>query len=183
MKRVLFIAAVFACGAVPAFAQEPGSIGVVMGYPASFGVQWHVSERVAIRPEFKFSHTTGESDSSTLKTSSWSTSYGLGALFYTSTDGSLRTYVSPQFLYLRGTADTEGGGVSESEQAGNAYQFTGAFGAQYGLGSRFTVFAEVGLSYAHTTSEYRSDTSSFSGKSSNDSITTTSRVGVTLYFK
>src|SRR5262245_13190537 len=44
----------------PAAAQEKGQVGLTMGAPAAVGIVWHVTDRVAVRPELVFSRVTNE---------------------------------------------------------------------------------------------------------------------------
>jgi hypothetical protein len=82
---LLFAASVFCTNS--AYAQDTRSFGVTMGYPASIGVLWHLSEGVAVRPElsFDFFSTETENDSPLGGDSSQdghNVSVGLSALFY-----------------------------------------------------------------------------------------------------
>ena len=84
--RAFSIAAMSACvmvaGVVRADAQEKGQAGITMGYPASIGVLWHLSDRVAIRPEFSFTNTDSSSVSLvSAGTQFWSLGTGVSALF------------------------------------------------------------------------------------------------------
>ena len=44
-----------------AHAQDHGTFGIVIAFPQAVGAQWHVSERVALRPDFAFSFNGNES--------------------------------------------------------------------------------------------------------------------------
>jgi hypothetical protein len=128
-----------------AAAQEPGHAGVTMGYPASIGVMWHVTDDLAIRPEFNFDRASNGSDSTLVpSTTAWSVGVGASALFYVATTDNLRTYVAPRFTYAR----TSG---SSAITPTNSYSFFGLFGAQYAVGSKFSVFGETGLGYSRRT--------------------------------
>ena len=178
---LLFAVSVLCAG--PAFAQDQRPIGVTMAYPASVGVLWHVSEKVALRPELSFVHTSTEQDASILagdtelSGSGNSLSVGFSALFYLAKWDMLRAYVVPRYAYSRSTSETEGpfGGANfESTTTGH----TGgvAFGAQHALGERFAIFGEIGLAYERartevTTTELR-----------RTSFGTRSGVGVVVYF-
>jgi hypothetical protein len=95
-----------------------------MGYPASVGLMWHISERLALRPEVSFSTSTNEnptsivlvgtspslmsSSSSTRSTSSSSTiGVGISGLFYVGKWDALRAYVAPRFVYSRASGTSE----------------------------------------------------------------------------
>ena len=172
-SRWLFVALLF----VPsvAAAQQPGDVGVFMGYP-SLGLVWQVSEKVAIRPEIAFSSTSSEVNSSfsTGTSHGWNLRVGGSALFYLKDADRLRTYVAPQFSYSRTHTETSS---SLSEAAGNTYGFAGLFGAQYSLNDRFSVFGELGVSYTHST---LSDLIRTDSKA--DNWGTRTGVGVILFF-
>ena len=161
-----------------ASAQERGDVGVFMGYP-NLGFIWHVSDKIAIRPEIDFSFSDNEIDSSFGNSSdatSWNVEFGASALLYLNSADRLRTYVAPQFSYAR--ASTDSGSNILGGLVGNTYGFAGLFGAQYSLNDRFSVFGELGLGYSHISSE--SDLTGRTGTSSNVSLRR--GVGVILYF-
>ena len=181
--RALSIVALGACvmavGTARAGAQEKGQAGITMGYPASVGVLWHVSDRVAIRPECSFSWTDGSSAGIIASsTQFWSFGTGVSALFYAPAHDNLRTYVSPRFTYTRSQGDSD-----TSASTTTAYSFAGMFGAQYALGRRFGIFGEVGVGYARqggsTTTQFLGQTRT---ESNGNTIGTRSGVGVVLYF-
>ena len=135
-----------------AAAQEPGDVGVFMGYP-NLGLIWQVSEKVAIRPEISFSWGSTDIDSGfggSGTSHSWSVGFGASALLYLSNADRLRTYVAAQFTYDRSEAES---GISGTRAVGNTYGFAGLFGAQYSLNDRFSMFGELGLRYVHSTTE------------------------------
>lgn len=181
--RAFWNVAVAACvtmvGAARADAQERGQAGITMGYPASIGVLWHVSDRVAIRPEFSFSLTDSSSASIVDAGSQfWALGTGVSALFYATAHDNLRTYVSPRFSYTRTNGDSN---ITKSTTT--SYSFAGMFGAQYSLGRRFGVFGEVGFGYARQTGSTTSNVLTVTRIASHsDSIGTRSGVGVVLYF-
>ena len=169
-------------------AQETGPVGVVMGYPASVGVIWHASDRIAIRPEVTFSFMSGDSSASTgsVVTTSSATAVGFGVsgLLYLGAKSDLRMYVSPRFSYGRNSSSAESApGDSRSENSSDNYSLAGSFGAQYALGKRFGVFGEVGVVYAWQTSSFSSTAANVIGnESSGNSVSTRTAVGVTVYF-
>jgi hypothetical protein len=169
---------------VAATAQEAGHAGITMGYPGSVGLLYHVSERVAVRPEFTVSTITSSSISTVVSTGSRSWAFGVGAsaLFYFAKRDNVRPYVSPRFTYLRTSTTFESGNllgspaVSTSNHA-DGYSASGSVGAQYSPNDRFGVFGEVGFGYART-----NGTSGTASKSTSDSWSTRTGAGVVLYF-
>lgn len=191
MRRVLLTVAALLF-AVPAAAQESGQVGVAVGYPSAIGVIWHVSDNVALRPDFTFSRTGAESVSpSTGETSSWSVGFGISGMFYTGkVRDDVRLYVTPRFAYSRGQAnsETEGAFPHASDSDSDAFTYSGAFGVQYSPVRRFSVFAEAGVQYltAESTSTATS-TSPFSSsvatsKTNQSAFGLRTAIGVVLYF-
>lgn len=150
--------AILALGAVllvagTASAQDK-KVGLTMGYPSAFGVLWHVSNKVALRPELSLaggsSKTNGsgfssESDATTIAT-------GISALFYLNTADNLRTYISPRFTYSHATTEQDLSSIttSNAKTTANNTAGQGSFGAQYYVSNRFAVFGELGVSFGHT---------------------------------
>ena len=158
IARILSLAAFTGLGAVSmAGAQDQGKVGITMGYPASIGVLWRVSDKVAIRPELSLSGGSAETSGSSFESESdnWNISTGASVLFYLHKYDQLRTYFSPRFTYSRLSTTNEASGVTNSTTTttGNSFGGAGLFGAEYSLGNKFAVFGEVGFGLNHTTTE------------------------------
>jgi opacity protein-like surface antigen len=182
-----------------AHAQDTGRVGLTMGYPAAIGVVWHVSERVAVRPELSWSDNSSESTSTvtftiqgisntttTRSTSDgWTVGVGASGLFYMRKSDGLSTYVSPRVMYTRSVSSTSSSNATGSllpqptEFRNSGYLASGSFGAQYALGRRFGVFGEIGLAYSRSTN---SNNLSVAGNNSSRTISTRSGAGVLFYF-
>ncbi len=162
-----------ACAA-PAFAQDAGKVGIEMSTGNALGLVWHVSDSVAVRPEFSFHKGSSDSTtgSTTLTTDGNSVGLAGSLLFYTSKHDNLRTYLTPRFDFARAKSTT-----NSVERTSKAYAASGSFGAQYGLGDRFQVFGEFGLEVAWTPEETVAGTTIKS-----DSFGTRSAVGVAFIF-
>jgi hypothetical protein len=172
-----------------AYAQEKGQTGLTMGYPASLGVVWHLSDRAAIRPEISLSNSSSESQGSTpgvIRSSidTWAVGVGVSGLFYVRKWDNLNAYVSPRFTYSRGTTTAEIGGLSTgpTESLTRAFSVSGSFGTQYSLSRKFSVFGEVGVGFSD--SEGTTRLSPFDGdlKSTGHSWSTRTGIGVLFYF-
>jgi hypothetical protein len=140
-------------------AQEKGQTGLTLGYPASVGVIFHLTDRVALRPEFSVSKSTTSDELSSpigsTSTGSWALGVGVSGLFYIKKWDNLRAYLSPRFTYTRSqtTLDTNVlAGVRTVANTLNSYGAIGSFGAQYSLSRRFGAFGEVGFGYTRQTS-------------------------------
>lgn len=179
--RRSFVALFVTClCAVPltASAQEKGKVGVTMGYPAAVGFLWHASEKIAVRPEFNFSHSS--TDTPFGEGSSDSVGLGVTALFYTAKWDNVAAYIAPRFAWTHSTGRSESdfGGDIENESNADSYNYSGSFGAQAWIGTRFSVYGEVGFAFSHGTA----DSSLGSGESKGKGFNIRSGVGAVFYF-
>jgi len=170
---------VLCLAAAPSWAQEPGDKGITISAPSAIGFIWHLSPRVAIRPEVSFSFGGVDGEGSTPDLSSHSFSLGAGALFYTGHWDNLRTYVSPRLSYHWNSSSYESG-MTTIDTTNDAWSFAGSFGAQYSLGTRFAVFGEAGVQYGTATSEAPSVFGSV--ERTTWSFGTRTQLGVNFYF-
>lgn len=192
---VLLVAALAMGQARPASAQEAGSVGLTMGYPAAVGVLWHITGGLAVRPDLSLSWTSSESVNTsdlalpgvpprriTSRADSFQTSIGVSALVYVHTAERLRLYVAPRVAYLRTTVDLDddSGVVNAFDTHTDGYLVSGSLGAQAAVHERFAVFGEVGLQF--TSQRSSSSFSTARLKDENRSVGLRSAVGVTLYF-
>jgi hypothetical protein len=199
----LALAAGAALSARPCAAEEPARVGLAMGYPASVGIIWHVSDSVALRPELSFSHASTSTDASsssplafTSTIDSTQVGIGLGALFYVGKWDALRAYVSPQLAYARASGDSTSSDIlpvipglpalaatPTVSTTVSTYTVTGSVGAEYSLARRFAVFGEVGYGYSRASSSSSSSSvlSTALHQTTNATGTRTA-VGVILYF-
>ena len=180
MKRSIVGFAVMAACLVPtlASAQEAGKVGVTMSFPASVGIIWHASEKIAVRPDFSFAHSS--TDTSIGETSSDSVGLGLSVLFYTKKWDNAAMYVAPRFLWSHASGESRADvGDFESDSSADAFAYSGSVGAQGWIGSRFSVFGEVGLSYTSTSSD---SSSPLASEVKTKAFSLRSGVGAILYF-
>ncbi|HEY7285092.1 MAG TPA: hypothetical protein VH497_06610 [Vicinamibacterales bacterium] len=146
-----------------ALAQDPGQVGITMGYPTAVGVIWHVSDSIAIRPEVNV--TTSTTNVTLSSTSATAYGVGISGLFYVKHWDALRAYVAPRYAYQHGSATSSTGidlpfplpidlPTFQSSTTTSQHNFSGLFGAQYLLHRHFGVFGEVGATYTNTTSTF-----------------------------
>jgi Outer membrane protein beta-barrel domain len=176
-----------------ATAQDRGDAGISMGYPATIGLVFHVSERFALRPEVNFNRSTSERDSTFVDYDSKSSAFeiGISGLCYVGRWDKVRAYVSPRYAYRRAESsvsasaldlpdlDLPGLGIPDTQTTTfTGHTFGGSFGAQISLHERFSVFGEAGISFST-----QQVASGFS-PSDSDSKAVGSRtaVGVVFYF-
>ena len=181
-------------------AQDDPRVGLVMAYPASIGVMWQVTDRVALRPELGMQKASGEvtatssllfggttvTNSSVTVNDNWQVGIGLSALFYLSTHDKLRTYISPRWAYTRTSstsATTPASSAPSTGSTGNGNFISGSFGAQFALARRFNVFGEIGLGYSRTVVAPTGNTSAtLFTQSTSWNLATRSGAGIVFYF-
>jgi hypothetical protein len=152
IRRFLFLTAGFLlAGCLAAGAQEKGKAGVAIGYPGGIGILWHMTDNVAIRPDFSFSHNSSEGSSGS------AVGANLSVLFYVKKYDNVRTYVSPRFTYSRATSTIQPTSTQVSlpvvTTTGTGTGGGGVFGVQYSPVTRFSVFGELGISLSHRESK------------------------------
>ena len=180
--RILSVALLTGLAAVStAGAQDQGKIGLTMGYPASVGIVWPVSESVAIRPELSFSGSSSDSSGSAFESEAdgWAIGTGVSALFYLRKYDNLRTYFVPRFTYSRATNTVTSSSFTNTESTTTTTNtgLAGSFGAQYSLGDKFGVFGEVGFGFNHSTGKSTTTT----GRASSNTWGTRTAVGVIFF--
>src|SRR4030095_15519699 len=178
--RIVAIGWVFGAMAMTASAQDAGRVGLTTGYPASIGVLWHISENIAIRPEFSFARNTSSSASPFIDASTDFSSLGteLSVLLFSPLRDNLKLYFAPRFAYSRTSGNSD---VTESTT--NNYSIGGVFGGHYALGRRFALFGEAGFQYSHLDSSVTSSVSpALRTTSTGDAVGTRTAVVVVIYF-
>lgn len=132
-------------------------VGLTMGYPSAFGVLWHVTDKVALRPELSVAGGSSETNLSGFSSNSDTNTIatGISALFYLNTADKLRTYVSPRFTYSHASTQQDLSSITNSSATttSNNTSGQGAFGAQYYVSNRFAVFGELGAGFGRTESK------------------------------
>jgi len=174
-------------GAGVAAAQDEPTVGLTMGYPASVGVLWHVTDRVALRPDVTWNRNTTESTLATGVGSSQTTldgrslGLGLSVLLTVGEWEDVRAYVSPRFDYAR-TTSTIALALTASESDASVYGAGLAFGVQYTPARRFGVYGEAGLGYTRSTNEVSTSGLSIAPTTTSTGLGLRSGAGVVFYF-
>lgn len=178
-----------------------------MGYPGSIGAIWHITDAVAVRPDFLFRHL---SSAEITESSSTTTGIGIAGIVYFSRIDSLRLYFEPRFAYTRTRSESEAITYSSiaSSLSGSLTSLglntivpqvtavtsttttksgSGSFGAQYTLHRRFSVFGEAGIAYATADSSPSSPLATLAPTRLNArgprTWATQTAAGVVVYFK
>lgn len=186
MKNRAAFALVCVCLApVVCHAQERGQVGITMGYPAAAGFVWHITDRIAVRPDITFTQTTSKVDASlpNVSTSRTTRALGIGGSllwYFGAADANVRPYVSPRVAYTRLSSDDEDedDGFDVDEIPGTL-TVSGSFGVQYTPVRRFGLYGEVGVSRAR--SERTMSFPSITATVSTTTWSTRGAVGVILY--
>jgi hypothetical protein len=191
LKRLGLMVITIALAAATASAQDDPKVGVAMGYPASIGIVWHVTDGIALRPEISATSSsndltaTSPTGSTLSSNDNWQLLFGVSALFYLSKHEGLRTYFSPRWAYTRvDSTSSNGTPPITNSSTGNVQFVSGSLGAEYALGRRFAVFGEVGAGYTRTTNSPTtfSPAATLLTASTTNTIGTRSGAGVILYF-
>src|SRR5262245_25122495 len=176
---LLVVSVLYSCSAS---AQDMRAFGVTMGYPASVGLLWHVTEGVAVRPEFAFDFFSSETENSSpiiggdSSQDGHTLSVGISALFYLARWDMTRAYVVPRYAYSDISSSIDGPATIVRDSSGNAHDVSVSFGAQHNLGERFAIYGELGLAYERFTTDI------IASELRRSSFGTRSGVGVVVYF-
>lgn len=196
--RLPVLVSVCLCVAASAWAQPARSVGVTMGYPTGVGVLWHVSDRIALRPDVSLTRSKAETTTTTVVAPSifgpgetittsttqtdWTTSAGLSVLVTIRDLDRLRLYAAPRVAWFRTETENDARantlGAFNSENDG--LQASGGLGAHYGFGDRAAAFGELGVYYTR-----QALSSGYSGGGTEATLTGVglrSVVGFVLYF-
>jgi len=154
--RVFATLAVLACSACPTFAQDAGKIGLAMAYPAAFGIVWHATDKIAIRPSVTFGGSSTEGSATTSGGSAWNVGTTIAALFYVKKYDNVRTYISPSYRYSHTSTTIHPPSASASlvgdlNSTANTNGGAGTFGAEFAATTHFSIIGEVGFAFSRVT--------------------------------
>jgi Outer membrane protein beta-barrel domain len=181
--RMMLAAALLGVMCTPrvAAAQDDRNFGLVASTGSLVGVEWRVSDRLALRPAIGFSVTDTDDDDVSESSASVVT-FDLAVPLTVGRWNDLLAYLAPRVgLGRSATEITTGGSGLTVQSTGTIYTFGGSFGAQYTWADRFAVFGETGLTYSHTSSELELVVFPTNDREIN-SFGTRSAVGVVFYF-
>ena len=190
--------------AVPAWAQTTRRVGVTLGYPAQVGILWHVSSRIAIRPDIGFGAGSSDTESASseilpgvpgtkiqVESSSHSVNGRITALLTVVRWDQAGVYVAPFYSYTTGSSSTtttitpapiplpgvppRGPQTNTTTSDTRAHAGGGSIGVQVSVHDRVALFAETGLRYTETSGSAGARTTSRLWSSSG-------AIGAVLYF-
>jgi hypothetical protein len=183
-KRMTLALALLALVSSPglAAAQDDPRLGIVAATGATIGVEWRLSDKIALRPEVGFNFASTDSEDDIAGTSNSAVTFGVSALVTAKRWNDLFTYFAPRVTIGHSTSKSDAAEESLSVEASTtAYTFGGSFGAHYTLGDRFAVFGEAGLAIGVSHSEITSRTV-LDTERTTTSVGTRTAVGIVFYF-
>jgi hypothetical protein len=154
-----------------ALAQDSAKAGLVISSSGAISLIWHVTERVALRPELGISGSKVANSAQGAEATQQNLSPGIAALFYLGSLDKFRVYVSPRYSYARSHSESSSP-FSSSESTVTTHVVTGAAGVQFTMHKHFAAFGESGFAYNHAKT----------GSTTNDSWINRSVAGVIWYF-
>jgi hypothetical protein len=168
---------------VVSFAQDKPTAGLTVTTPTAVGFIWHLSDRVAVRPDFSFSTSEVQRDQDIVESTASSYTLNVSGLFYVREWNDLRAYVSPRFSYSHSSSDltTVSASGSTISSTNNVYGVGGSFGAEYKLARRFAVFGETGLLFSRQTSTVEPAISTINDRKIN-MTSVRNALGIVFYF-
>jgi hypothetical protein len=157
-KATLVLFMLAASLASHAYAQDTPRVGLSVGYPASVGVSWNLSPRIAIRPDVSFDALSVDSAVNSpfgevaVSGRTWQLDVGLSTLFLLSRIADTSVYVSPRYAYVRGDRTTTSDpGYSPDDGSAIGHNVSGALGMRYDLSAQIAVFGEAGTAFERQT--------------------------------
>src|SRR5215471_8508342 len=127
-----------------------------MAYPPAFGVVWHATDKIAIRPSVTFGGASTDGTTTSSGSSAWNVGTTIAALFYVKKYDNVRPYISPSYRYSHtsttirppsGSASVVGDVHSTANTNGGA----GTFGAEFAATTHFSIIGEVGFAFSRVT--------------------------------
>jgi len=177
MSSVLFFAASL-------MAQEKdiakGRVGLT--FPTT-GIIWHLSDNIALLPNVGFTYNWAGYDSNSSTSTGKGLSAGVSLRFYTREWNGVRFYLSPKYAFNRSTSNSEIVVPTASQRSSsslNSHAIAGAWGLQYPISGRVSIFGDIGVSFSRSGN---SSSSSIYSESHSNRIGTTGSWGLILYLK
>jgi hypothetical protein len=147
------------------------------------GIIWHITDNVAFLPGFSFNHNWGSSDDFYKNTSN-SLNVDASLRFYLREWKGVRFYLAPKYTFGWSDVETEydfGTGLSTAASTAYSHSVSGAWGLQYAISDRISLWGDIGIRYNHGTSGSAVPLS-MTDLSSN-SVSTVGNWGLILYLK
>jgi hypothetical protein len=186
MKRLLLTCFVM-CALFPSMLRAQGKDAEKQKFGLTFpniGVIWHITDNVAFLPGFSFNHSWSSSDDF-YKDSTNLLNVDASLRFYVQEWKGVRFYLAPKYSF--GWVDTEsdiGYETSPSTRAVTTYSHavSGAWGLQYAISNRISIWGDIGVRYSHGTGS-TSPSTILGLDTHTNSISTVGTWGLILYLK
>ena len=162
MKRYLLLTLLVSVLLAPSLAAQeddvaPGRVGLT--FPG-LGAIWHLSGTLALVPSVSISHSWENVGSiSSPRSDNTSLSIGAAARFYAYQWKGVRFYLTPKYALGRSTNSStyvSSGQDVKTNATSNVHTVTGAWGIQYAVNDRISLYGDIGAFYGrsiyHTTS-------------------------------
>lgn len=181
MKNRLLGALLFAALVSPALMAQDnqvkkGRFGLT--FPG-LGAIWQVNRNVALIEGIGFTHNWTSASGFSDTNSGNNLSINSGVRFYIQEWKGLRFYLSPKYMYGRGTSESSSGN-STVRRVSNSHAASGSWGIQYALSGWLSLFGDIGAIYSRIGS---SSSSTFTGDVHSNTIGTTGSWGLIFYVK
>ncbi len=187
MKRPLIsLLVVLALGGSSVYAREKSaSPRFGLTFP-SLGVIWHITDKVAFVPNVTLARnwSTYSSTQSESKNTTNSVGVTAGMRFYTHDWKGMRFYLSPSYGFSRSSSDSSQSGLIEVSGSGTtrSHSVGGAWGVQYAVTDRISIFGDIGARYSRSTFE-STDSQTPAGSSNGNLVSTVGTWGLIVYLK
>jgi len=149
----------------------------------NIGLIWHITDNVAFVPDITFIHnwSTFGSDSTLYKHSGNGVAVNAALRLYIQDWKGIRFYVTPKYGFSRSSSSSESQSGSGSSGI-NTHSVTGAWGLQYAVTDRISLFGDIGARYSRGKSE-SIDSVISEGRTTNNNFGTVGTWGLIVYLK
>jgi len=184
--RKMLVSAIVVFGLFPAMLSAQDKVSEKRKFGLTFpniGIIWRISDQVAFLPDINLTHGWSELGSNVGDSTNNSVGVNAALRFYLHDWKGMRFYLTPRYGYvwnntnlsIQGTG-TESSNTSEVRN----HSVSGAWGIEYAVSDRISLFGDIGVRYNHGRQE---SSSQFSSNSTVNSVGTAGTWGLILYLK
>jgi hypothetical protein len=153
MKRLLLIALIglsLLPNSMYSQEKEIGKSRFGLTFP-DIGAIWHISDTIAFMPGIHFKHSWSRL-SETSKASGNSLGVNASLRFYLPEYKGVRGYLTPKYQFDWGDNDSTSGGIATTHN----HKVIGAWGVQYAISQRISIYGDIGVGYERLSHSYNS---------------------------
>jgi opacity protein-like surface antigen len=147
----------------------------------NIGIIWHISDNVAFVPDINLTHGWSELGSSAGDSKTNSVGIDAALRFYVHDWKGIRLYLSPKYGYSWSNAENSAQGSNSTSDLHN-HSVSGAWGLEYAVSDRISLFGDIGVRYMHGKTKTESS-SQFNSDSKSNLIGTVGTWGLILHLK